>query len=116
MNKQQREHALVERILDAAEAYDIAGSAEWEKLAVLSENTRLDGLRADADGLIIRGKRFEGLMNVYIVRKYVTEEKFEEGDSFPATYKGHLDERGEPVIETVDVNTRSFYIGTEFEY
>lgn len=116
MNKKQREHALVERILDAAEAYDILRSGEWEKLAVLSEDTQLDGLRADPDGLIIRGTQFEGLMKVYIVRRYFTEEKFEEGDSFPVTYKGHLDDQGAPVIDTIDVNTRFFYIGTEFEY
>ncbi|WP_372424784.1 hypothetical protein [Salinarimonas chemoclinalis] len=107
-------HTKVEAILDAAETYRIASTPEWRKLAELSEETVLDGIRANPDSIIIDGDRFSGIMNVYVVLRVFGDDPFEETDAFPARFEGHF-EGAQAVIDEADVSVRSFYIGSGIE-
>lgn len=116
MDAKVEERKLLQRIAESAEDYPITQSPDWQELAAMSDETEFDGLRADRDSIIVADDNtFGGLMTVYVVRKYKGDEKFEESDSFPVTFEGRLGKTGEPVINSVSINTRSFYIGTGFE-
>ncbi|MGP9819318.1 hypothetical protein ACTZWW_04825 [Salinarimonas sp. NSM] len=110
----KQRHAKVEAILDAAEVYRIAGTPEWRKLAELSDETVLDGIRANPDSIILKGDRFSGIMNIYVILKVHGDDAFEETDAFPARFEGHF-EGERAVIDEADVSVRSFYIGSGIE-
>jgi hypothetical protein len=114
MRLAKRRHSRIEAILDAAEAYRVQGTAEWNKLAELSEETVVDGIRANPDSIILDGDRFSGIMNVYVILKVHGDDPFEESDAFPARFEGHFDGE-QAVIDKADVSVRSFYVGTDME-
>lgn len=110
----KQKHARIEAILDAAEAYRVERTPEWRKLAELSEETVIDGIRANPDSIILKDDRFSGIMNVYVILKMHGDDPFEETDAFPARFEGHF-EGARAVIDKADVSVRSFYIGTGIE-
>ncbi|WP_029031039.1 hypothetical protein [Salinarimonas rosea] len=110
----KQKHARIEAILDAAETYRVEGTPEWPKLAELSEETVVDSVRGNPDSVILKGDRFSGIMNIYVILKVHGDDPFEETDAFPARFEGHF-EGPQAVIDTVDVSVRSFYVGTGIE-
>lgn len=110
----KQKHARIEAILDAVEAFQVKETPDWHKLADLSEETVVESVRGNPDSIILRGDRFSGIMNVYVILKVLSDDPFEETDAFPARFEGHF-EGERAVIEKADVSVRSFYIGTGIE-
>lgn len=115
----KREAKQAERlasIVRAAEAIRIPERPDaWAKLAGLADRADYNGSRIPPDGIILNGDRFQGILNISVLLRYDPpgEEPFTDSWTFPAEFAGRF-RNGEVVIDTIDVDTRSFFAGEEF--
>lgn len=100
----------------AAKAFPFRSTPAWKTLADLSKDTRFQGAFVDPSAIIVdEDDTFEGTMTVSVLLSFedrAGDRGFKSGEAFPADFKGHF-ENGEPVIDEMDVDTRSFYAGMD---
>lgn len=106
----------LDRIARAAEALDITGRPElWGELSRLADEAEFSGARVPPDGIVLTGERFQGIVNISVRLRYwpQDEEPFTDTWTFPAIFEGRF-RNGEVAIDSIEVNTTSFFMGEEY--
>lgn len=93
----------------------VSDRASCAKLASLADCADYSGARVPPDGIILNGDRFQGILNIIVLLRYAPpgEEPSTDSWTFPAEFAGRFRD-GEVAIETIDVDTRSFFAGEEY--
>lgn len=113
--KMQTSHDQVEeireRIADHIAGLDLTEyPATWSDLDLLSKQTRQDAIEVDPNDVKVSGDDFSGMMNVYVVLQYGRgSDGFTTSEGFPGKFEGHIDDDRNVVIDSITVDTRSFY-------
>lgn len=82
----------------------------WRHLAELSDETQLDAVDVDPAGVFVKGNTFDGLMTVYLVFRFNTQDgRILSPEALEGEFKGHFDAEGRPQIDSVSVNDSLFY-------
>jgi len=97
--------------MNAINRFELTATDAWHDLEALSAGTRFDEIDAVPEGLFaVEGNGFTAIATVYVD---LVDDDMEGAsaypDNFPAEVRGHFDASGEAIIETVSVDTSSFY-------
>lgn len=106
-----REEELREAIIAAIEGYDLTESEAWSQLDELSSHTKVEGVEPNPDGIFQKGENnFEVVGTVYVTLNYGSiRDRASMSDSYPIQIRGKLEEGNEIKIDSVEVDTSSFY-------
>jgi hypothetical protein len=90
---------------------DLSSLHAWENLDNLSSNTLFESVEANPDGVFdVGNNQFEAIANVYITLQYGGKsDSTSMSDSYPARVRGKLTSSGTVRIQSIDVDTSSFY-------
>lgn len=83
-------------------------------LAELANETTVEKIGIDPAGVLVDGKKFEGLAAVYVALKYHEGSgDFTTSEAFRGKFRGHMRGNKEPVIDEFTVDTSPFFAGAE---
>ena len=102
---------LPQQVADLITSTPVEQMPIWPALDGLSTHTAVESVEVDPDGIVVANNgRFSGVFNVYVTLQYGKDEAegFLTSDSFLAEFTGHF-EGGDPQIDTMAVDTSSFY-------
>lgn len=108
--KPVKDRPTLDLIMNAISSVDLTNTAAWGDLAVLSDRTYLDAIDAVPGGVFTEDESgFAAIATVYVNLEYGRKKDLvTSSESFPAEVHGHF-ENGTAVIDSVSVNTSSFY-------
>jgi len=97
--------------MDAVSSVDLIETDAWSELDSLSTNTRIDDIQAVPEGIFeVGGDGFVAVATVYVGLNYGgKKDSFSTSESFPAQVQGHFESNGKAVVDSVSVDTSSFY-------
>ena len=106
----KRNHDKIAAVAEVVREYNLYEAPIWSDLDELSTHTSVDDIEVDETGIVLEGKRFRGVANVYVTLQFGRndDEGFHESDSFLANFEGRFADT-EPVIETFTIDTSSRY-------
>jgi len=109
--KPLRDRRKLDLVMSAVNSVDLTKTEAWQELDKLSARTRVDAMDAVPGGIFEVGDNgFAAVATVYVELGYGgRKDGFSARDSFPATVHGHFDRNGAAIVDTVSVNTASFY-------
>lgn len=90
---------------------DLQKGGAWQPLDELSSNTQFEGIEPNPDGIYKVGDDdFEAVANVYVTLNYGDKsDPASMSDSYPAIVSGKIDANNSVQIESIKVDTSSFY-------
>jgi hypothetical protein len=90
---------------------DLEKNGAWSELDALSSHTIFEGVEAHPNGIFSTGEdRFEAVATVYVTLNYGSHrDETSMSDSYPATVAGIIGASNKPKIESITVDTSSFY-------
>jgi hypothetical protein len=97
--------------MDAVSSVELAETSAWANLDSLSTHTHVDDIEAVPDGIFEVGDDgFTAVATVYVGLNYGDKkDSFSTSDSFPAQVQGHFEADGQAIVDSVSVDTSSFY-------
>jgi Predicted pPIWI-associating nuclease len=97
--------------MDAVSSIELTETGAWSDLDALSTHTSIEGIEAVPEGIFEVGDNgFTAVATVYVDLSYGNnEDSFSTLDSFPAQVQGHFTSNGEAIVDSVSVDTSSFY-------
>jgi hypothetical protein len=109
--KPLRDRQKLDRVMNAVSSVDLTETKAWDELDKLSARIRIDAIDAVPGAIFEVGDSgFAAMATVYVELGYGTrKDGFSAPDNFPATVHGHFDPSGMAIVDTVSVNTSSFY-------
>lgn len=104
-----REAEAIATAIDELTEMDIDRLDGWQPLAELSSHTEFAAIGADRSSVVLAGRSFEAIADVYVVLHYGHGEDAESlSDSYVATVRGTI-EGDQVTIEQISVDTSPFY-------
>lgn len=109
--QQLRERSKIDAIMDAVSSVDLTETGAWDDLDSLSTNTTVDDIEGLPEGIFqIGDDGFTAVATIYVDLEYGDKkDAFSTSDSFPAQVQGHFEPDGKAVVDSVSVDTSSFY-------
>ena len=97
--------------MDAVSSIKLAETSAWRDLKSLSPHTHIEDIEAVPEGIFATdGNGFTAVATVYVGLNFGGRSASSStSDSFPAQVQGHFDSDGNAVVDSVSVDTASFY-------
>lgn len=98
-------------IIQAIHELDLTQTDSWDDLDALSNQTHIDSIEIDPEGIIFDSdQKFNGIFNVYVSLNYGSEpDTSTTSEAFIGRFKGHFDSRKQPIFDKIEVDTSPFY-------
>lgn len=110
VDNDRREEAVFNAI-SAVDEQVLSQFGGWDELAVLSSATLFEGIEAAPGGVVFeQADSFVAEATVYVTLQYGgSKDGTSMSDAYPATIRGRIDKDLAVEIESIDVDTESFY-------
>jgi hypothetical protein len=105
------DRSKLDAVMDAVSSVELSETAAWSDLDSLSSHTSVDDIEAVPEGIFEAGDNgFEAVATVYVDLNYGgRKDSFSTSDSLPAQVQGHFEPDGRAIVDSVSVDTSSFY-------
>ncbi|MCZ8323998.1 MAG: hypothetical protein O9283_01905 [Sphingomonadaceae bacterium] len=106
----RREEAIISAISDVDEPA-LSRFGGWDELNVLSSATLFEGIEPAPGGVVLQPDgNFVAAATVYVTLQYGgSKDGASMSDAYPAVIRGRIDNELNVEIESIDVDTESFY-------
>lgn len=98
-------------VMDAISSVEITSTKAWDDLDSLSSRTHVDEIEAIPEGIFETEQNgFRAAATIYVTLTYDKgSDEFATTGSFPAEAQGHFEADGQAIIDSLTVDTASFY-------
>src|ERR1700679_303750 len=106
-----KDRSKLDAVMDAVSSIELTETTAWSDLDSLSTHTHIEDIEAVPEGIFESGDNsFTAVATVYVGLNYGGKnDASSTADSFPAQVQGHFKPDGKAVVDSVSVDTASFY-------
>jgi len=105
-----KDRMMLDAVMDAVSSIEFSKTGARRDLDILSSRSRVEDIEAVPGGIFETDAGFMAAATIYVdLNDGENNEQLSTTDSFPAQVQGHFEPDGRAVVDSVSIDTSSFY-------